>query len=133
MENEEKVSCELVPVEEVDTELVFAPQGESQLIGYGSRKIIRESIRNQLRDGYKCLDYNAVELEDETTLSKRDSNVLAIVNVLVDGVYTKKEIAAKTQLTETQIGYVLNVLLKFEFVEIIKIGRTFYYKILLNE
>jgi hypothetical protein len=131
MENEENVSCELVPISEVETELMLAPQGESQLIGYGSRKIIRESIRNQLRDGYKCLAYDAIE--PETKLKKFDSNVLAVVNVLFDGIYSKKKIAAKTQLTVTQAGYVLDALLNYNFVEIIKIRRTFYYKILLNE
>jgi hypothetical protein len=132
MENEETVSSALVPVEEVEAELILDPRQDS-LIEYGSRKIIRESLINRLRDGYKCLDYTAIEIENETKLSKHDSNTLAIVNLLIDGVYTKKEIAVKTRLTEAQVGYVLNVLIKFNFVEMIKIGRAFYYKICVNE
>lgn len=132
MENEKTESRELVPVETVEADLVFDPCMDKSLVGYGSRKIIRASLKNQLREGYKCLDYKAVEFENEKP-SKCDANTAAIVNLLVDGAYTKKELAAKTRLTETQVGHVLNVLMKFEFAEMIKIGRTFYYKISENE
>ncbi|HEY3426562.1 MAG TPA: hypothetical protein VGL27_17335 [Negativicutes bacterium] len=131
MGNEETESRALVPIEEVEAELVFA-HGESQLIGYGSRKIVRESIRDQLRKGYKCFDYSVIEIENEK-LTKSESNALAVVNVLLDGIYSKKTIAKKTRLSEAQVGFVLNALRAFGFVEIIKIRKTFYYKICVNE
>lgn len=131
MENEETESLELVPIEEVEVDLIFSPaQGESQLIGYGSRKIIRESLKNQLSGGYKCLDYSAITLENGKKLSKIDSNILAIVNLLVDSAHTKKELAAKARLTETQVGHVLNILMKFGFVEMIKSKAHFTIKFL---
>lgn len=131
MGNEETKS--LVPVPEVEAELIFDPSVDKSLVGYGARKILRESLRNQLREGYKCFDYIAIETGNEPKLTKSESNVLAVVNVLFDGIYSRKTIAQKAHLSESQAGFVLNALRAFGFVEIIKIRRTFYYKICVNE
>lgn len=88
MENEETKS--LVPIREAETELIFEPRQDGSLIGYGSRKIIRESLKNQLSGGYKCFDYSVIEIENEPRLTKSESNALAVVNVLLDGIYSKK-------------------------------------------
>lgn len=50
MENEE---TGLVHVREVEAELIFDPDVDKSLVGYGSRKIIRKSLKTQLSGGDK--------------------------------------------------------------------------------
>lgn len=132
MENEKKDSCELVPVDEVEAELIFEPNpSESALIGYGSRKICRTSIVNQPKESHLELfhtDHSMIKWK--TDRGKRENDVRAVIDVIKKhGVISRYDISRRTGLNLNTVILTLGELNSMGFIVEGKLGRTYYYRI----
>lgn len=133
MENEKTDRRALLPVEEVDSELICEPNhAESSLIGYGFRKICRTSIVSQLNTSHQGIFHtNQDKIKWNTSpVGKRATVFRTILNVIKShGIISRYEIMKITGFSLPGVICTLNELVSMGFIEEGRLGRTYYYRI----
>lgn len=128
MENEEKVSCELVPVEEVEVELIFEPvTGPS-----GPRKLCRASIVSQLEDHYLSMNHTAlkwIKWQKSQKNSRRANAYRRILTLIRDReIISRYDIAQTTKIEYKTVMMTLDELVNYGLIEEGILGPTKYYR-----
>ncbi|HEY3390326.1 MAG TPA: hypothetical protein VGK38_12180 [Prolixibacteraceae bacterium] len=126
MENEETESRELVPVEEVDTELVFDVPEPLE-----PRKIIRGSIVNQLREAYPfaCRQFKGPYV-GKVKKSKHQRVLDDVVMAIRQGKCTRETVLERTGHCLLATSKALNELAASGILKQSMVNHKWYYEIL---
>lgn len=126
MENEEKVSCELVAVEEVETELIFEPVTGP----LGPRKIIRESLVNQIKEAYPftCRQFQ-VPYIGKIKKSKHQRVLDDIILAIQQGKYTREDVLSRAGHCLLATSKALSELSASGIIKQSMVNRKRYYEI----
>ena len=129
LENEETVSCELVPVEEVEAELIFEPVTGPN----GPRKICRTSILNQLAESHIYTNPGSHALIAQWKRGKQGRRAMVtseILNLIREcGIVSRYEIGKCIRFGQLTIAETLNTLVELGFLDEGIVGTTHYYRI----
>jgi hypothetical protein len=132
VENEETVSCELVPVEEVEAELIFEPVTGPN----GPRKICRASIVNQLEENYLSMDHTAhkwIKWEGSPNTQRAYTNQKILKLIRDRGIISRYHIVQETEISYPNVKLTLDELVEDGLIEKGILGPTHYYRICVNE
>lgn len=126
---EETDSCALVPVEEVETELIFEPGSKPT----GPRKICRVSILNQLAASHIYINPGDPALISQWKLGKtgrRATIAHAIIKIVRErGIVSRHAIGKELRFGQLAIAETLNELVELGFIDEGVIGKTHYFRI----
>lgn len=132
MENEEKVSYELVPVEGVEAELIFEPVTSPT----GPRKICRASIVNQLEENYLSMDHKAlkwIKWKESPNTQRAHTNQLILKVIRDNGIISRHNIVQTTGISYKNVIHTLDELVSDGLIDEGVLGPTHYYKIHVND
>ena len=129
LENEETESLELVPIEEMEAELILEPGSHPT----SHRKICRTSILNQLAESHIYTNPGSHALIAKWKLGKtgRRANVTSeILKVIRErGIVSRYEIGKCIKFGQLTIAETLNELVELGFLDEGVVGTTHYYRI----
>lgn len=129
MENEKPASGALVPIEEVDSELLFEPGSTPT----GPRKICRTSILNQLSESHRYVNPYDPALIAQWKLGKAGrrakvtDEILKVVRERV--IVSRYEIGKELRFGQLTIAETLDTLVELGFLDEGIVGTTHYYRI----